>query len=420
MTATLIPNPDDQRITEQLALANAMRERGMAGKGGQGMAGNVYMVGNQWGNLAQTLGGAYLGNKATNERQALNDTRNKQYADAMAAMPSATEQREAWTPEQMAAGPTQEAPTMQALPKSARQLQQENTQWIAGLPNIPQFAGVKQFGLQQALTAPEKQAAQEAALDERKEARLDKANEAFRLQAQREEDNLRRDRERAQDRADNMRLAASLRPAPAPRNQQFLQTDQGIFAVGPGGDLTPAQFGDKQLTKTPAAAGDRVSAAEKKAVTEAKIGIASIDDAIEKVNDPKAKDAFGLANLMPGAETIRQYSNPEGVDARAAVANIGSLKLHDRSGAAVTAAEFPRLRPFIPNQFDKPETIVKKLTGMKEEYQRIQDEWTSGRNTSGNGGALSVSRTPIIRPGAKPAASPDAEYEAWKKANGLQ
>lgn len=79
--------------------------------------------------------------------------------------------------------------------------------------------------------------------------------------------------------------------------------------------------------------------------------------------------AFGLSNLL--GDTVRQRTDPGGVSARAAVADIGSLKIHDRSGAAVTASEFPRLKAFIPSEKDKPETIRKKLELFK---QQLEDE----------------------------------------------
>lgn len=81
--------------------------------------------------------------------------------------------------------------------------------------------------------------------------------------------------------------------------------------------------------------------------------------------------AFGLSNVM--GDTVRQRTDPNGVSARAAVADIGSLKIHDRSGAAVTAAETPRLKPFIPSANDNPKTVKKKLELLKEQYQQEQD-----------------------------------------------
>jgi len=66
--------------------------------------------------------------------------------------------------------------------------------------------------------------------------------------------------------------------------------------------------------------------------------------------------------VMP--DIVSQRTDPEGVATRARIANIGSLVIHDRSGATVTVAESPRLRPFIPSTSDTPEAADKKLTEM--------------------------------------------------------
>jgi hypothetical protein len=68
----------------------------------------------------------------------------------------------------------------------------------------------------------------------------------------------------------------------------------------------------------------------------------------------------GLLNRIDGA----------GVDTRAAIADLGSLVIHDRSGAAVTAAESPRLMPFIPLATDDRATVEKKLKRFVEVYQQ--------------------------------------------------
>lgn len=70
--------------------------------------------------------------------------------------------------------------------------------------------------------------------------------------------------------------------------------------------------------------------------------------------------AVGLARM--GGEGINQRIDPKGVDARAAIADVGSLIIHDRSGAAVTVSEAPRLMPFIPTVTDTSEAAKKKLT----------------------------------------------------------
>jgi hypothetical protein len=98
--------------------------------------------------------------------------------------------------------------------------------------------------------------------------------------------------------------------------------------------------------------------------------ITSIDAALELA---KARpESFGLSKILP--DMINQRTDPEGVEARAALANIGSLQIKLRSGAAVTAKEFPRLSPFVPNVHDSAETVVTKLERLKAELTRINAE----------------------------------------------
>ena len=76
-------------------------------------------------------------------------------------------------------------------------------------------------------------------------------------------------------------------------------------------------------------------------------------------------EATGLKGYLPNA--ILNRIDPKGVSARAEIADIGSLKINDRSGAAVTASETPRLMPFIPLATDDKETVLKKLNRLKLE-----------------------------------------------------
>jgi hypothetical protein len=89
--------------------------------------------------------------------------------------------------------------------------------------------------------------------------------------------------------------------------------------------------------------------------------IQQIDDTIKLLQ--QNPNATGAKGYLPGFALNRM--DPEGVNARAGVADIGSLVLHDRSGAAVTAAEAPRLMPFIPLATDDNLTVIKKLTRMR-------------------------------------------------------
>lgn len=92
-------------------------------------------------------------------------------------------------------------------------------------------------------------------------------------------------------------------------------------------------------------------------------------------------DATGLKGYLP--DSILQRVDPKGVDTRAAVANLGSMIIHDRSGAAVTAAEYPRLRPFIPKANDDAATTTKKLNQFVQEYQKINEEMTDFYSEAG-------------------------------------
>lgn len=100
-------------------------------------------------------------------------------------------------------------------------------------------------------------------------------------------------------------------------------------------------------------------------------GLRKVEDALSAVT--AAPDATGvtagLLNMLPG-DTVNMVM-PGGADARARLADIGSLVIHDRSGAAVTAAEFPRLKPFVPSPSDAPETVKMKLEKFRTEYLDI-------------------------------------------------
>jgi hypothetical protein len=77
--------------------------------------------------------------------------------------------------------------------------------------------------------------------------------------------------------------------------------------------------------------------------------------------------ATGFKGYLPGA--ILNRTDPTGVETRAAIADLGSLIIHERSGAAVTASESPRLVPFIPQVTDDHATVVKKLRRFTEIYR---------------------------------------------------
>jgi len=76
-------------------------------------------------------------------------------------------------------------------------------------------------------------------------------------------------------------------------------------------------------------------------------------------------NAVGMKGALPQA--ILNRRDPGGVATRAAIANISSMVIKNRSGANVTVGEEPRLMPFIPGPTDDTPTVVKKLRGLLNE-----------------------------------------------------
>lgn len=85
------------------------------------------------------------------------------------------------------------------------------------------------------------------------------------------------------------------------------------------------------------------------------------------------KEGTGLARGAMNAviPSMLDRYDPKGVNVRSLIADIGSMKIHDRSGAAVSVAEFPRLRPFVPQVSDDAETIKTKLKNFRVEYANM-------------------------------------------------
>jgi hypothetical protein len=89
------------------------------------------------------------------------------------------------------------------------------------------------------------------------------------------------------------------------------------------------------------------------------ISIGKIEEALDLLK--KYPDAIGLKALLPGQALDR--ADPKGVAARSAIGDIGSLVIHDRSGAAVSQSEMQRLG-FIPTPTDRADNAKTKLEAM--------------------------------------------------------
>ena len=169
---------------------------------------------------------------------------------------------------------------------------------------------------------------------------------------------------------------------------QYIQTDAGLVAVpnvlkpgqAPVGVPVMGANGEnlgKPLKDIPAVVNTAISQND--------IALKKIDRALalnsgKQITLPDGSKIQGDADatgfwkgLTP--QYILNSWDPSGVDTRAFIADIGSLKVHDRSGAAVMASETPRLKPFIPSINDSSAVAAKKLGQFKAEYADIQNNF---------------------------------------------
>jgi hypothetical protein len=123
------------------------------------------------------------------------------------------------------------------------------------------------------------------------------------------------------------------------------------------------------------------------------------------------------AAMIPGVGNLQnRWGDPEGTKLRALIADIGSLKIHDRSGAAVTASEFPRLRPFIPTISDDAKTVETKLQNFRAVYEQTLRD-TTGYYNADNGFKPHGPTESYLSGGGQPAADPQpAPAEKAKQA----
>lgn len=78
----------------------------------------------------------------------------------------------------------------------------------------------------------------------------------------------------------------------------------------------------------------------------------------------------GSVGLIRGVgEAVNQRADPQGVSARAALADISGQIMSDRSGASVPASEMKRLQPYLPQVTDRSDTAIKKLQGLRQQLE---------------------------------------------------
>ena len=189
----------------------------------------------------------------------------------------------------------------------------------------------------------------------------------------------------------------------APANYRFLEN--GDLEFIPGGGADPDKKSGKAL---PTSAANKIFENQKNLRKAQKAFSLISGENIDGATGDKT--ATGFKGFLP--EAILQRTDKKGIETRAAIADLGGMIIHDRSGAAVTASEYPRLIPFIPMKTDDPSTVVKKLKNFVNEYKRINEEMTGFYSESG----YKVPEEKLLNmpPGISPNAPPNIE-ELLKK-----
>ena len=122
--------------------------------------------------------------------------------------------------------------------------------------------------------------------------------------------------------------------------------------------------------------------------------IAANNSIIESANealsllDTEAAGGVGVRFGVPFGvgRAFERFGTPEERMLRAQVSNVGSQLLAARSGAAISAAEFERLSPFVPAITDNVETIRAKLNSLSRELSRVNRSYQDvmGAQTGGS------------------------------------
>jgi hypothetical protein len=164
-----------------------------------------------------------------------------------------------------------------------------------------------------------------------------------------------------------------IQPVAGQRQQATRMSEAEVEAEGlppgiyyRGADGVPRRAGDKPVPLKP------VPTTIVQGVVQNRSAIRNIDGALREL------DAYpdGVGMIVGNTPNwISQRTDPRGVGLRSAIANIGSLQIHDRSGAAVTISEYPRLLPFVPLVTDDAATVRKKLTRLRAELAAINEDY---------------------------------------------
>lgn len=343
--------------------------------------------------LAKLLQGYGAGReeKMLGERQKdLASRRSQALAAALGGMPTASQQE--------MEGSQADAAQFNMAPQTetVQPTMQQNAAWLGKLaqigPDATQIGGTL-LGMQQkgaeademrkfrAQQAAEQRQANIQQLELRLADSRTQAADRAALQAElaQQRSQLQRELAQMQDttRRDLARFAVENR---APVQPQIVQTEQGPMQVDRSGRAQPIIGPDNHPVRPKSTERALPTSAAQK-LMENQQNLRRAEQALALIS-PVAPGQQPLPGQDPNATGWKGYVpdfalqrlDPQGVQARAAISDIGSLIIHDRSGAAVTASEFPRLRPFIPRAEDDSETARKKLDRFVKEYRAVVDE----------------------------------------------
>lgn len=378
-------NTANAQVARALKQAAALKNQETPGLVRDGRGNLYFSRGAAVGNIANRLAGALDYEQAERQERVITAEERRRFADLSKQLvtPGA---KKAKVLKQTLVGPVDPnnpnalmSEVQQDVPLSPEEENQRQMAVGAQLLGLPMGKFMGQEAVRSGMMFPEKMA--ELRMRQQQAAQL----QAERLQAQREMEQQRQENRIFLKTLAGVGRGGGRAGAVSPNGEpQVFAGPATVVGVDPdGNEIRRINKTGQLFTISPetgeyrahsGATQPKPSTAAVKNAKEANAGIAGIDDALKSIKDNP--QALGLINALPFSETVRQYTDPEGIATRAKVANIGSLKIHDRSGAAVSAAEFPRLRPFIPQQSDSPEAAKKKLEDLKAEYGRMRAEWS--------------------------------------------
>jgi hypothetical protein len=166
---------------------------------------------------------------------------------------------------------------------------------------------------------------------------------------------------------------------PSKPKGQIAQTDKGPVLVNPmDATSTPIMAQDGRELAAPL---KEIPASANAAIISNQQNLTRAENALKLLEGGNVwgakgdTEATGWKGYLPNA--ILNRVDPSGTDTRAAIADLGSLVIHDRSGAAVTASETPRLMPFIPLPTDDAVTAKKKIRRFAQVFKEEADLYAS-------------------------------------------